>query len=1040
MEKLFRFFVENWRFSLVMTIATVIVGILGASLMQREAFPPVNFARVIVTSVYPGASPEEVRDKVTQVIENELRGISGIKDVRSVSQPERSEIDIRIDIDTSDSDKVVNEIQRAVQRASSKLPSDMLEDPLVLEDKAEEVPVLELGIAGPSENRMRDKLAEDLESLVESVSGVSDVVLTGYTERELQVLLDRENLDRLAVGLTEVLGAISTQLKNVPVGYLETKAQSTQVRILGKSTSPEEIGEFVVRSSSLGTAIRVKDVGKVVDGGAKPRVLARLNGEPATLLIATKAADADALEVLGRVQSKVAQFQSRLPEGYKLVVYNDEGRRIANRLDIVLFNAGFGLLAVLVVLFLFLPGKVGVASAMSLPICALGSLALMVYFGANFNIITMVALVICLGNLVDNSVVISEYYTRLREEGQGAQAAAIDAARQFWVPFTASTITIISAFVPMLVTQGVMGQFIRWIPIVVAIALSLSLLESLTLLPARLQFLDPQKKSKQPDSQMKQSWFLRVENAFGRFIALTLKWRFITLASLTLLIFSGIFVTLKFNRFELFPDEGVEYYVARFDTPTQTTVKGTDAAGSLLSDAIHAALGSEIVDSLVTRSGIQQVFPGDPLGRVGENVGFVLIGIKPDKASELNAEEVLATLRAIPVPAGARSVTFEALENGPPVGKPVTATFSGADHAEIRTAADALKGFLTSVDGALNIADDEDQTGMEHQLRLLPEQAAYSGVSVDTVGLNLRTALEGTSVGKLTGRGKEYDAVVKFQSSDREELQDLLDADILNARGNLVPLARIATVERKPAPVTQRAFEFQRSITVTADIDVNKVTAAALNSRAQAFVDEQKKAGRFQSVAFKLGGEEESTNESLASLAVALVLAIFGIFATLVFTFRSFSRPLLILSTIPLGLVGVFYAFAFSQKPLSFLAFIGVVGLSGVVINSAIILVDFIDELQRTGKFNDLSELLITASARRLRAVLATGLTTVVGLVPTAFGWGGFDALLVPITLALSWGMIVGTVLSLIWIPAGYLVLQDIRGMLMRRFQFLSRD
>jgi multidrug efflux pump subunit AcrB len=235
-------------------------------------------------------------------------------------------------------------------------------------------------------------------------------------------------------------------------------------------------------------------------------------------------------------------------------------------------------------------------------------------------------------------------------------------------------------------------------------------------------------------------------------------------------------------------------------------------------------------------------------------------------------------------------------------------------------------------------------------------------------------------------------------------------------------------------PLIRKHYNFKRAITITAEVDVTQVTSAQLNQKIKAFA--QKSGAQYPAVAASFGGEEESTNESLASLGFALLLALIGIFATLVFTFRSFTKPLLILSSIPLGLIGVFYAFAADQRPLSFIAFIGVVGLTGVVINSAIILVDYIEELrkEREGEMS-LPNILSLASGRRLRAVLATGLTTVVGLVPAAFGLGGYDPILVPITLALSWGMIVGTVLALIWIPVGYLVLDDIRSFLLRLFR-----
>jgi len=321
---------------------------------------------------------------------------------------------------------------------------------------------------------------------------VSRVTLVGYRERQLQVLLDRKKLSELQVGVTAITRALSSHITNIPAGYIGDDKRIKLVRVLGRVASPDEVAKIVVIANDAGQAVRIGDLGRVVDCCEKPKVIARLNGKEATLLIAAKGEDADSLDVIRRLRGAVDRFRKDLPAGFSADVYRDEGVQISNRLGIVMFNAAAGLVIVLVILFLFLPGRIGAMSALSLPVCGLGTIGIMVALGANFNVITMIALVICLGNLVDNSVVISEHYARLRERGAGAREAALAAAKQFAAPFTASTITIIAAFLPMLVTRGVMGQFIRWIPLVVMIALSLSLAESLFLLAWDYRFTRPE--------------------------------------------------------------------------------------------------------------------------------------------------------------------------------------------------------------------------------------------------------------------------------------------------------------------------------------------------------------------------------------------------------------------------------------------------------------------------------------------------------------------------------------------------------------------
>ena len=615
MNRLFAFFVDNWKFSFLTTAFIFIIGILSFSLLQRETFPPVNFAVVSVTTVFPGASPEEVQDKVTQIIEEELRGIAGIKDVRSVSQSDLSSITVRIDIDGINSAEVVSDIQKAVQRASGKLPPEVTEAPLVLEVNAKEIPVLELAIIGDNTDRKRDILADRLQDEIEDVKGISSVRLSGYLDRELQVLLDQKKLRAYGIGLVEVFSALSQQIKNVPAGYIDDREKISLVRVFGKKVKIEDLEKVIVRSNDAGQSVQISDIARVVNAGKKPTLLARINGEEATILVTTKKADADAIKVLDEVDLKVAEFAKNLDKSHKIVVYNDEGARIRNRLDIVTFNALAGMVIVLLVLFIFLPGKAGLLSSLSLPICAVATVAMMVFFGANFNIITMIALIICLGNLVDNSVVISENYTRLIEKGMAGRDAAIKSASQFWIPFTASTITIISAFIPMLVTKGVLGQFIRWIPIIVTIALTISLIESLTLLPARLQFLKPRaKKATSPN------WFKKFEIYFEDLIRWTLNRKYLTVISLTGLVVSGAVATAVFNRFELFPADGVEYYVARFEAKPETSIYQTDKLAAQVSKSVIAVMDPEVIQSVIARTGVSQTDPADPKTKIGTNV------------------------------------------------------------------------------------------------------------------------------------------------------------------------------------------------------------------------------------------------------------------------------------------------------------------------------------------------------------------------------------------------------------------------------------
>ncbi len=325
--------------------------------------------------------------------------------------------------------------------------------------------------------------------------------------------------------------------------------------------------------------------------------------------------------------------------------------------------------------------------------------------------------------------------------------------------------------------------------------------------------------------------------------------------------------------------------------------------------------------------------------------------------------------------------------------------------------------------GVLNAETDEEPAGREYQLNINPMIAAKAQANVEQIGRQLRTALEGFTIAKINVDGKERDVVLKSGDKEKTNIKNISDMEIQSQIGTLVPLNLIATFTEGEAPRARKNYNFRKAITITADTDTDIITSASANREAKNIFESL--IGDDTSVNAVFGGEEESTRDSIYSLSVALLIAVVGIFATLVLTFKSFKTPVLILSTIPLGLVGVMISFTITQTPLGFMSFVGIVGLSGVVINSAIVLVDYIETLRASKPELSVTEIVLTASRERFRAVLATGLTTVIGLFPTAIGLGGYDSILVPITLALSWGMIVGTLLTLVWIPSGYVMLHS---------------
>lgn len=1020
--EVFGFFVRSYKIGIMLSVLLIIAGVLGLSSLKRETFPPVEFPRVTITTLYPGASPVEVEEKITQKIEDEIRSVEGVKDVRSISQSGRSEVQIRIDIDNADIEKAVSDLQSAVQRVTD-LPTDILADPKFNRANSKEIPVFELAVIGDNNNRLRDRTADQLKRLIEDVDSVSNVRLVGFNEREFQILLDPQKMRYLNVGIEEVFRAVRLRAQNIPAGFVRAQAEQRLVRVKGQVDQASEMGEILVRSNFSGRSIQIKDIATVKDSEEDSVILARLDNQPATLLVVTKKGDADSVETVDLVKQKLTQFNKTLPDGIQVKVFNNEAERVKRRLDIVISNAVSGLILVLVVLLIFLPGVLGVMTALTLPLTVLGTVALMPQLGANFNIITMLALVIAIGMLVDNSVVISENYAQLRKEGLSINDAAIKAAHQFWLPITATGLTTVAAFLPMLVTKGVLGDFIRWIPIVVTIALVMSLFESFFLLPARLIFTLRDKSSS--DAAMAgTSWFDGIRDKFENLMETLIHRRYLVFFGITGLLLGSIVLSAVGNRFELFPPDGVEFYFARVELESDATLKKTDEVTQKLTQRVQEVLGDNL-KHVIQRAGIQTTGPGDPTEKNGDSVAMLTLVIDEERAKTLNTQKTLNELRKIEI-AGAKSVSFESASGGPPVGKALTVTLRAQNEQELKGIVSQAVAEIAKINGSFDVSSDLIDGGPEYRLQIDFATLAKLGLSIDSVGFALRTALQGSIASEMSMDNKDFNLKIRYSDDNKASIQSLRETPIMSPNGQLISLDKIAEITEQNGPEVKKRYQYMRAITISGNVNPEVISSTELNAQAKVILD--RIIGQSATVTYRFGGEEESTQESVQSLFQAMILAFLGIFTILVFMFQSFTVPILILTSIPLGLVGVLWAFFLHGRPLSFIALIGVIGLAGVVVNSAIILMSYIEELLEKKNVLQISmnRLLAKASADRLRAVLVTSLTTVGGLMPTAYSIGGSDPILVPMTLALAWGLVSGTFLTIIWVPVSYAIFQDL--------------
>lgn len=1022
MKNIASFFITNHKLTIVLSIGLFIYGVMGLFRMNAESFPNVNFAMATVITPYDGASAEDIETKITKKLEDEIRGVSGLKDVRSISQAGLSSIFIRVDMDDSnvDVDETMNDIQKAIDRVTD-LPRDITEQPKFTEINSEEFPVFEIAVIGSNVNRHRDAVADLLKEEFEDNKKIKEVRLTGFSERRFQIRLDRELMANNHIGVNEVLSKIQTRNVNIPGGSLKNDRTQLLVRLEGQIRSRAELENVLVRSNFSGQEIFLKDIAKVEDADEDVQVKAIYNGEPATLVIVNKKAGTDTIELVKDAAVRLTKFKEQYKD-LKFEIYHNEATKVQDRLDILAGNATSGLALVMIFLFIFLPGRIGLMASLSLPLAVMATIGVMPAFGMNLNTITILALVIALGMMVDNAVVIAENYTRLRQEGKNSLDAATLSVEQLWLPITATAFTTIAAFMPMLVTKGIMGQFIRFIPIVVSLSLLFSLFESFFFLPMRIVKVGANVKVKEHDNDH-QDWFSRLEEKFENLMAKLVKRRYLVAGLFGLVVFGSFFLMGFANKFVLFPAEQTEIYVARIKNPQGTRVEVTEKSVEAVSLAIKETLGDD-AEHIVARAGTSKSEFNDPKGAEGAAEGLILLYVSDYAKFNIDYTVILERLRKNlnAEKFGLEELTFEAKINGPPVGNDIEVSLRSNDMVALTSLIDELKTKLSQYEGIEDLKVDDVFGDDQIFVDVDYEKADRLGLDVQTIGSTIRTAVSGTIISSVNLNNKDVDLLVRFKEPFRARRKDLESITVMDRMGNLVPISSVAHFREVPPAVQIKRFDFKRAKTLTGAVDGIKMTSIIANKKLTEIYNDLAK--KYPGVSLTYGGAAESTKESMDSLYNALVLSLIGIFALLVFLFRSYLRPAIIMSTIPLGLFGFSVSFWLHGRPISFMALIGIIGLGGIIVNSGIVLISFIDEMRAEGKYS-LEEILAKSSRLRLRAVFVTSLTTIGGLLPTAYGIGGSDAILIPMTMAMAWGLTSGTVLTLIWVPCAYAILED---------------
>ena len=1023
MKSLIKFFMNRSMLVNVILVFIAMLSLKAITSMNRNKFPEVDLAKMIVTTKYPGASPKDVEQNVTRLIEDELKSVTGIDKYTSVSSENVSVVTVEIDINYPDTDEVKDNIRRAVDRVAS-LPSEVTERPNVRDLKSSELPILSIGISGDADYAEIRRIAKIIEKDLKQISGVSYVDKYSFRDKEFDVNLDPEKLKKYYIALNDVLLALGKRNIRATGGNLESYNTQRNILTLSQFDTIEDVGEVIVRSEFGGGLVKIRDLGIVKEGFKEEKMRTIFNGKRGIMLVIKKSSNADIIRVVSKIKEYLKQKQETIPAEINLIAVNDETRVVANRLDVVVSNAFIGFFLVILILILFLDFKSSFLVALSIPISFAMTFVLMRFVGADINSISLAAMIIALGMIVDQSIVVTEnslYYTT---QGYNKIESILEGTMEVVLPVFASVLTTVLSFAPMFVMTGIMGKFVSVIPTVVIASLIGSLFNSWFILPNHLRHIMKEKQDVTTE-KWQDKFFQKISIPYEKAMRKILEYKYITiLLTILLLVFTLYWGKTKI-LFNIFPPDGADTFFVYVEMKDDVTFDATEEVIKQIEMEVKKLPKEELafyIAKIGTKNSQELAVP------VGgeKHLAYLQVSLVPSSKRKREAGLILEELRGYVTQnvKGAKELTFDLQKPGPPAGKSIELhVHSDNDDARLKFV-NNISEDLKNYPGVSDVSSNYKIGREEFKLDIDYKSLATTGLTVQDVASTLRIAFDGVKSTSIVRQNEEIEVRVRFPETSRRDINNVLNLEVRNREGRLVPISSFAKLSTINADSS--IFHTNGDVTTT----INARTEVTLNP--QKVIDELmlKYAPLLkinQDVRISYGGEAEKSKESVKSLLIAFIGGIVAIFLVIALLFNSLSQPIMVLLAIPFGLIGVIWSFYFHGRPFSFMGLIGVIGLSGIVVNNSIMMVEFINKIVQDNVTDDsfnqknLIDQIITGASRRLRPIIITTGTTVLGLLPTAYGVGGSDAFIEPMVLALAYGIIASTQITLILIPAFYL-------------------
>lgn len=1002
----------------VLMFIAVVVGIYSYLTLPRESNPDITIPYVLVVTNYEGVASEDVESLITLPIERKLKGLKEVEEIRSVSAEGSSMITIEFHPDV-DIDDALQWVRDKVDQSKGDLPNDLEEDPSILEINLSEFPILMVAISGDVGETVLKGVSEELEERIEEIPGVLDVVLTGARERQVRVEFDPDRLAAYRLSFAEILAAIQRENVNIPGGSIDLGEGKYLLRIPGEFTDPNQIDNLVMVTRD-GRPIYYKDVA-TVDFTFEDRLShARLGGKESISLAVKKRTGENIIAVADQVFALLEGARDLVPEGISLEVTLNQSKDIRRMVSELENNILTGLILVVAVLFLFLGLRNSLFVALAIPFSMLLSFIVIQALDMTLNMVVLFSLILALGMLVDNAIVIVENVYRHMQEGNGRIKAARIAASEVGWPVISSTLTTLCAFFPMIFWPGIMGEFMKFLPITLIITLSASLFVALVINPvlcAGFMRLRPKELHPQEDRTLIVRLYRKTLET-----ALDHSW-LVALAAFGLLIGVSALYGKFGHGLEFLPDTEPNRAFVEIKAPEGTRLDSTDA---LVRQVEKLALAEADIRFVTGEAGVA------PSGEAGaesggqSHMGKVSMEFVERIDRRESSDAVLERLRRALADFAGAEIKVEKEQHGPPTGPPINIEISGENIETLDALVAQARKLIAEVPGLVDLKDDFARAKPEIQILVDREKASLLNLSTSEISNMVKAAVSGSKLGNYRYGQDEYDIVVRLPEDRRQRLVDIENLLIPTPGGDPVPISTVATIRLAAGFGSIRHLDQKRVVTISANTlgrNSNEVL-----KEVQEHLVELKLPGGYQ-LAFS--GEQEEQQKAIDFLGKAFLAALFLISLVLVTQFNSLSQTLIVMTSVILSLTGVLIGLLVTITPFGvIMTGIGVISLAGVVVNNAIVLIDYINQLRAQGL--PLREALIRAGTVRFRPVMLTAVTTILGLLPMAVGisfdfrslsWeiGGESAeWWGPMAVAVIFGLTFATLLTLVVVPVLY--------------------